>query len=125
MPLIALLLALCALLTGTQRANSDDAFTVTTENDWFRAMDHAVELRSYCQSWHGAPWLSCLDVFSRSGKTAKTFTKKGFRAHAYDLATRVGDDILSRTGFYEVLDLALMLLGKFRKGNATGFVWFG
>ena len=94
------------------RATSDDAFIVTNEGDWFHAMDHAVELKSYCKSWHGAPVLSCLDVFSRSAKTATTFSKKGFRAHAYDLATRGGDDILSRAGFFEVLDLAMMLLRK-------------
>lgn len=109
-----LVLLLLAIGVGADAAKPDDVSTVTKEADWFHAFQHLAELEEYCRGWHGGAVLSCLDVFSHSAKTAKTFAKHGFRSYAYDILTRASDDILSRAGFYEVLDLALQSLVQHR-----------
>lgn len=103
------LLLACFLLVDAGKT-PDDVSTVTCEDDWWHASRHMDELHSYCSSWHGGVQLHCFDLFSRSGRIARTFAKHGFRSRSYDILSLASQDILSEAGFFEALDTAFQLM---------------
>lgn len=105
------LLLACFLLVDAGKT-PDDVSTVTCEDDWWHASRHMDELHSYCSSWHGGVQLHCFDLFSRSGRIARTFAKHGFRSRSYDILSLASQDILSEAGFFEALDTAFQPLSN-------------
>lgn len=74
------------------------------EKMWWTADAHLDELREVVRSYDGDRLLHCIDIFGYSGKVAKQWQSKNFKAEQYDIL-RGGraHDILSKRGFLHLL----------------------
>lgn len=82
------------------------------ESEWFFAQSALDGLREYCEQWAGQRCWMCLDVFSRSRKFEKEFTRNGLRATSYDVLNNPLHDITTKSGFLLLLSLGLQFLAN-------------
>ena len=87
-----------------------DTNATTKEENWYEAESDWAAIRAHCKAWAGPRDLRMVSVFDRSKKMCRTWMRHGHQAEAYDIehdATR--NDIVSRLGFFILLDLLMRL----------------
>ena len=80
-------------------------------DQWFRASDHYnwLEAVQYVDGWQGCCDLHCVDVFSASEAIAKAFKRRHYKALSWDIKLSTAMDIVTRSGWYDLLQLCLRL----------------
>ena len=102
---------------------------------------HMPEILSFVRAWSGDRFIHFFDLFAGVGQASRSFKARGYVTRSFELEQ--GQDMLSRQGFFEALDIvmgltvgALVLLGppcslwvfmansypKRKKHNAVGDV---
>ena len=80
-------------------------------DQWFVASDHSnwLEAVQYVDGWQGCCDLHCVDVFSASEAIAKAFKRRHYKALSWDIKLSTAMDIVTRSGWYDLLQLCLRL----------------
>lgn len=86
---------------------ADDTTCSIPEESWFDASANFQEILPYASAWSGSRSLHVLDCLGYSGKIARQWTKEGFVSSQYDIKLNHEHDVVSRAGYFALLDFAL------------------
>lgn len=106
----------------------EDTTASVGPDQWFVASDHSnwLEAVQYVDVWQGCCDLHCVDVFSASEAIAKAFKRRHYKALSWDIKLSTAMDIVTRSGWYDLLQLCLRLLpfGMLAAGPPCSlFIW--
>lgn len=87
----------------------DDTTSAVGPADWFYAKAHMGEIQQFVRAWQGPSDLHAVDVFGSSRSIEKAFTRRFYRARSWDINFDARSDIVTRSGFYDLLQLCLRL----------------
>eukprot|EP00442_Polarella_glacialis_P054099 CAMPEP_0115142078 /NCGR_PEP_ID=MMETSP0227-20121206/59937_1 /TAXON_ID=89957 /ORGANISM="Polarella glacialis, Strain CCMP 1383" /LENGTH=333 /DNA_ID=CAMNT_0002550599 /DNA_START=75 /DNA_END=1076 /DNA_ORIENTATION=+ len=104
------LLTWLPILASATPSINDDTTTLLPESTWFDGYVAGYdEAQAYAMNWAGQRRHRCIDIFGVSGTMKKAWLKAGDSAVNYDIKSNPAHDIVSKSGFYALLDYGLEL----------------
>lgn len=89
-----------------------DTTCSVSEDEWYHAADHFEDAMDFAQTWSGQREYHGLDLFGFSEGLSRQLRRAGRRSLSYDIKLNEAHDLSSKSGFYILLGMGLMLLPK-------------
>lgn len=123
--MMAMLLQLALMCVVLPAHGVDDTKTSLEEPQWYKAAEHLQSWIAWAKEWQGTHDLMCLDLFGASNKIQACWTRRRFMASAFDIAQDASQDIVSPTGFAQLVNLGLRLAPNAIVVGGPPCSWFG